>query len=406
MLDITAVVAVYNKWELTKAFLDHLSSDFPTVPAVISCLGSSREFQEKLQAEYGSNAQFTVVTGSIDKRVSFSENWNAATNAVQTSKMVLVHNDMYLHPDFFKNLLEAFSSTSDFVLYTTVEPYNDIAANYATRPGKVLLGSCGQDWNDFRKEVFLRFCSKYLANHKEVLGGKGYGFYLAGKTVNFRKVGGFDSIRFRPAFCEDDDLNIRIKLNGFKVFLCPRALAYHFVSKTSRDGDLRKTMEPSEIESNRNFARKWGLEARFLWKTGYENVDNISIGPETILYRTSGDVPESMQIQNILNVEPLVDFVQVKDLEPFRAYIEKFHLEHKFVTSSPENVDIVLEQTGPFVFNTFAELVGDLRWGHLQLKPGLTLRVDPFRVSVLNVLPDSRQDSENYLLLQKLQKYE
>jgi hypothetical protein len=55
-------------------------------------------------------------------------------------------------------------------------------------------------------------------------------------------------------WCSDDDLHLRYKLAGFEHKVSS-AHIYHFVSKTSRStNDYHQV----ELNSNRNFIRKWG----------------------------------------------------------------------------------------------------------------------------------------------------
>lgn len=386
MRDITAVVAVYNNLDRTIGFIEDFNRRFPDIPLSISCVGSSQEVQDELKRQYGEE----VITGTTE-RISFSENWNYAINGVTTSKFVLVHNDMYLDDEFFDQLEGYYlDSPENFYIYTTVEPIRNVGF---FRPGKV-VANFGDDTDTFQKEKFLDFAKKYKESHR--LRGRGYGFYLAGFTESLKDVGGFDSKTFFPMFCEDDDLLVRIRKKGYILYTAPSAIVYHFGSKTARNlGDIK--MSNSEIERNRDFARKWGFEARYLWETGYEFEDEpLETGTEKIGYRIGAEI--TVPLGDAINVEPLVDVLDIAD-SYFLDYLKEHNLEEK--SGNTEDCDIVLTQIGPANFNLFAYLVGGLRFRYKSLEPG-TRRYGNYLVEVRRVYKDrNRQDLRNYLSLQK-----
>lgn len=60
-------------------------------------------------------------------------------------------------------------------------------------------------------------------------------------------------------FCEDDDLILRWKLAELNTITSLDAITYHFVSKTSRfSEEYQQRTQQIELQSNRNFLRKWG----------------------------------------------------------------------------------------------------------------------------------------------------
>lgn len=243
-----------------------------------------------------------------DREYSFSENFNAAINLVKTERMVLVHNDMYFPKDFFRELDTAISAVGDrgLVLYSTVEPLKNL---YHPRPGKIVL-DFGSTFPSFKIEEFETFAEKASAS-APLLGPEGYGFYLGGKTELFREVGGFDKDTFIPAFCEDDDMVIRIKSRGIGIKVAPRAICYHFGSQTSRDFE-HQGMSDLEVRSNRRFCRKWGFEVCSLWTFGVLQtskplrIRDVRIG----LAVDRGVLPDE-----IFNLEPLFDLISYEPTE-------------------------------------------------------------------------------------------
>lgn len=396
---MTAILGAYKHLDLTIDFIDDFRKRFPDIKLVVGMMGNSATYQESLTKLYGGKEGITLVGGSYGKRVVFSENWDAAINVVDTERFVFLHNDMYIHKDFFRNLDYAMSNLGSkcFYLYTTVEP---LEFQGYPRPGKI-VAPFGNDIANFKEKEFYRFAQKYIGEHMDFEFQNGYGFFLAGFTDSLKDVGGFDFVHFRPMFCEDDDLNLRIRLKGYEVKVITTALVYHFGSKTVRL-DTDASMSGVEVESNRNFSRKWGFEARYLWETGYENMKEISIGTEKIKYTYTGTfsnkgyVPSAVEV---INAEPLVDCLHIDDKVDTGDYFNG-ELSKKLV-SDREEADIYLTQDGPFDFNQFAQLIGYLRFGHRHLVPGHA-RIGNFEIDVVNVRSEeSRVDLTNYLLEQK-----
>ena len=86
-------------------------------------------------------------------------------------------------------------------------------------------------------------------------------FFMSGYKKMFEDVGLFDGFSFKPCFCEDDDFLIRAKLKGYKLKTCESAITYHFVSQTSRfSNEFKNNRIIYEVQSNRNFIRKWGID--------------------------------------------------------------------------------------------------------------------------------------------------
>jgi hypothetical protein len=75
------------------------------------------------------------------------------------------------------------------------------------------------------------------------------------------EIGGLDNL-YNPMFCEDDDLIRRWKMQGMHCITALDAICYHFVSKTSRfSEEYEKRTQTIELQSNRNYVRKWGSKS-------------------------------------------------------------------------------------------------------------------------------------------------
>ena len=390
---ITAVIGAYRNPKRTIAFVNDFHKRFPDVPVSLGIVGNTREDQNIIEKEYEGQPWIKVISGT-DQRVSFSETWNAAISGITTERFVFLHNDMYVHDRFFWALNKQMDEQgpSSFYLYTTVEPLENQGF---VRPGKI-VASFGHDLEDFEKEEFNAFASKYIFSHTRY-ADRGYGFYLAGFTESLKDVGGFDSKSFFPVFCEDDDLNLRIRIKGYVVHVAHQALVYHFVSKTLRL-ETPGSMSDVEIESNRHFARKWGFEARYLWTTAYERIPEVRTGSEFLVFESPahrGIGPELSEL-DILNVEPLADALVLtpNEIEITREYFKTVP-KHKAFTDMCPNPDIIVCPVQGHNFVEFANLIGSLRFYHRYLGVGEG-QAGKYLVTVLHTGED-RVDITNYL---------
>jgi hypothetical protein len=173
-----------------------------------------------------------------DDTVTLGVNYNNAVAKANGEKIILLHNDMVIKPGFIETM-DRHIQKGTITTYTRVEPpiYPD------TYPGKVLL-DCGTDLQSFNHDKFSNFNIE-----EQIIDGGSQLFFGCMKEDYI----GIDGNTFKM-FCEDDDLHLRYKLAGFKHKVSS-AHVYHFVSKTSRNGDYQQI----EQQSNINFVKKWGF---------------------------------------------------------------------------------------------------------------------------------------------------
>jgi hypothetical protein len=173
----------------------------------------------------------------INDDVTLGVNYNNAVARSKGEKIILLHNDMVISKGFIETM-DKHISKRVITTYTRIEPpiYMD------TYPGKVIK-DCGSDLGTFDEKLFNQ-----IQLEESLIEGGSQLFFGCYKEDYI----GIDGYTFKM-FCEDDDLHLRYKLAGFEHKVSS-AHVYHFVSKTSRNGDYQNI----EKNSNRNFIRKWG----------------------------------------------------------------------------------------------------------------------------------------------------
>ena len=332
-MNITFVMAVYNKLELTKECYRYLRDLYPEAPLVISSGGSSDGTKEWLHSmeddDYLSNLH-------DDDRLTFSDTYNAGIKLVDTEKLVLIHNDMVIGEGFLE-AIERLLTPNMLLSYTTIEP--PIFKGHK-RPGKVLL-ELGSSFLNFDNYHFNNYVQQWKDSDNLYDGAV---FFMSGYKKMFEDVGGFDGFSFVPCFCEDDDFLIRAKLKGYELKTCDSAITYHFVSQTSRFSDeMKNDRFRIEICSNRNFVRKWGIsiaafnELRY-WEDKEFKYKTFSMGLTTRNKSRLGEI------------EPYFDKIDLGEIP--EDYIEneqkntRYDLRSKFTIQ--DTVDVMIYEMNPF----------------------------------------------------------
>jgi len=190
-----------------------------------------------IRSIYPDESQVEIIVEQNDT-VTLGINYNNAVAKANGDKIILLHNDMVLKHGFIEQM-EQDIAENRITTYTRVEPpiYNDMY------PGKVIL-DCGTDLETFDSDKF----NQYSVTPELINGGSQLFFGCMRKDYI-----GIDGYTFKM-FCEDDDLHRRYKMSGFEHKVSS-AHVYHFVSKTSRASNDSQQIE---IQSNRNYIRKWG----------------------------------------------------------------------------------------------------------------------------------------------------
>jgi GT2 family glycosyltransferase len=333
-MNITFVLAVFNKLDLTQNCYKRVRQIYPDAPLVISSGGSSDGTKEWLESLIDENLSYI----HDDDKLTFSENYNAGINLVDTDNLVLIHNDMVIGYGFLENLSTLLEQNPNTLLsYTTIEP--PIFKGHR-RPGKILI-DLGSGFDNFNQHQFDSLVEQ-MKNNCSLYDGAT--FFMSGTKKMFEDVQGFDGFSFVPAFCEDDDFLIRAKLKGYKLKTTECAVVYHFVSQTSRFGDdFKKDRMTIEVASNRNFVRKWGIpigafnELRY-WEDKEFKYKTFSIGLTT------------NNRNRLYELEPFFDKLNVGEIPEDYITNEqprtRYDLRSKFLLT--DLVDVMVYEKEPF----------------------------------------------------------
>jgi GT2 family glycosyltransferase len=353
-MNISFVLAVYNKLELTTECYRRLRQLYPDAPLIISSGGSSDGTKEWLESLEDDNLSYF----HDDTRLTFSETYNAGIDLVDTEKVVLIHNDMVIGKGFLESI-ERLLTENMILSYTTVEP--PIFKGH-TRPGKVLL-DLGTGFDNFNDELFNQYVDQWKDGNNLYDGAV---FFMSAYKKTFIDLNGFDGFSFVPCFCEDDDFLIRAKLKGYELKTCDSAITYHFVSQTSRFSDEMKDVRGAiEAHSIRNFIRKWGISIPMFNAMDYQTTNDFTYNKKVV----------GVKLDSTKHIELLEPFFDKIEIEEFPSeYVEReqeftrYNLKSKF--ENVNDVDIKVFVTDNFNQDDF-NMVNALRVSLDELGPGI-----------------------------------
>lgn len=238
METISFIIPVVNNFQYTKHIYENLKEYYPTDEIVISDGGSTDETIEYFNKITDPNLIFLN-----NGKLNLCENYNQAISNCTKDIIILLHNDMFIPPNFKQRVLDGLTPTT-IMSYARIEP----PVFPGEEPGK-LVRDFGFDLETLNKDEIIKFSETYDLKH---LGG-GYLFIACHKN-NWIQM---DEKTFNPPqmWAADDDLHIRFRLQNLDL-LISNAIVYHFVSKTSRSD---ASYQDVEIKSNKNYIRKWGF---------------------------------------------------------------------------------------------------------------------------------------------------
>jgi len=332
--NVTFVLAVLNKLDLTENCYSRIREIYPTVPFVISSGGSTDGTKEWLVSMAEKDPNLTIFHD--DDRLAFSETYNSGIKLVDTDKLVLIHNDMIIGEGFLE-AIERLLEPNMVLSYTTIEP--PIFKGHR-RPGKVLL-DLGSSFENFDYFNFNQYVEEHKSNDELYDGAV---FFMSGYKKMFEDVGFFDGFSFVPCFCEDDDFLIRAKLKGYDLKTCESAIVYHFVSQTSRfSEDFKKDRALHEISSGRNFVRKWGIPIIVFNELRYWEEKNF-------IYKTFSMGLITRNKKRLMQVEPFFDKIDLGEVpEDYISNEQKrtrYDLRSKFTLT--DTVDVTVTELEEF----------------------------------------------------------
>ncbi|WP_156306047.1 glycosyltransferase family 2 protein [Sphingobacterium endophyticum] len=261
--DLSLIVGLRNNLEYSKAFYSAIRKLYDKVEIVFVSYGSIDGTHEWLDSLNDPNVKYHY--GKESK--SLSETYNKGVELATSKLVTYVHNDMIIGEGFVEALIEAWEPGT-VTFYSLIEPpvFTDDSFDWKT------IKDFGTDLKTFDKKAFNKFVNRLREKKEPPFPTNDHSFFLCVERSWLVSMGGLDST-FNPMFCEDLDLLMRFSIQGAKLVQVPQAIAYHFVSKTSRfSKEYSESSKNIDLLAIRNFYRKWRFHPFAEYRKAYDVV--------------------------------------------------------------------------------------------------------------------------------------
>lgn len=386
MNDISLLIGLKNNLEYSKRCYNSIRENFPDTEIVFVSYGSTDGTNEWLYSLKDEN----LVHFFSSEEKTLSDTYNKAINISTKKYVCFLHNDMVIGRNFLQEIENSLSK-HNLVYYKVIEPPIFAADKRLWKE----IQDFGSDFETFQFENFFQF--EKQQQRQEGAFTEDVSFFLAAKKDILVKINGLDPL-FKPMFCEDDDLILRLRMSGEKTFVCPNAIVYHFVSKTSRFSQEYQN-RTSFIEENslRNFIRKWGFNNQSKTRK------KLKYG--LFLKNPTDDVIKQLEI--------FVDHIY-SDYNP-EAYLREeqkntiIDLKEKFRSVESEFQDDILirfdckkfSSKNLFVFKNLADIIEEKKSIRKKILGKLFFKPNKFRIKSVDIEVFNNESYEKKLIKRK-----
>ncbi|WP_394885805.1 glycosyltransferase [Clostridium butyricum] len=251
------VILTYNQLEYTKVCIDSIrkynSADNCEIIVVDnhSTDGTVEWLKNQGDIKYILNNENRGFPTGCNQGIELSQKDN---------DIFLLNNDTVIMPNSIFNLRMGLYSDKN------------IGATGAISNNVSYYQQISQQYEDFNGYMNFAISNNITNNNSYDQRVKLVGFAMLIKRHVLDKVGLLDE-RFTPGNYEDDDLSLRIIVEGYKLLLCKDSYIHHFGSVSFRK-NADKYNELLSINSNK-FKEKWGFKSEDTINIRYELVELI-----------------------------------------------------------------------------------------------------------------------------------
>lgn len=232
VVDVSIIVPVYNKWNLTQACLTSIA--LTSVDSEVSyevILADDGSSDETLQAaQYFPGLQVV----RTPQNLGFLRNCNHAARVARGNHILLLNNDTIVLPGWLKSLYAAMMKDSSIAIVGSKLIYPDESIQEA---GAGLLSNA--EGINFGRKVYISTQETPVKRWAPFFNFSKEVDYISGASILVRRsfwddVGGFDE-GYEKAYCEDSDLAMTARAKGLRVVYEPASEVVHLEHQTYAD---------------------------------------------------------------------------------------------------------------------------------------------------------------------------
>jgi len=213
---IDVVIVAFGRYELTDSCLRHLGVQRPAHRVIVVDNGSTDDSAERVAADWPD-----VHLERFPDNRGFAEACNRGVAAGTSEIVVLLNNDVDVHPDFLERLIAPLEE----------DPKVGSVATLMLQPGEQQIDSAGLA-ADVTLAGFPRLqgLQAWQAEREDPVLAGPTGTAAAYRRSAWEEVGGLDEAIF--AYMEDFDLALRLRSAGWGSVLASDAVGVHLGSAT------------------------------------------------------------------------------------------------------------------------------------------------------------------------------
>ena len=216
---------------------------------VIIHLNGNDENSRKLISEEN------LLSTSSDINIGLCSSVNMAAKKASTSYILYAHDDMYFLPkwdEYIKKEIEEINHNNFYLSLTQISHTGAVKGNL-----QHIQFDCGDSIDNFDEKKLLNQFDKFEFRN---LQGTHWAPHIIHKSL-WETIGGF-SEEFNPGYGSDPDLNMKMWMNGVRIFKgISKSRVYHFSSLTTRKNDK---IVPNN--GKKTFLLKWRITIDFFIK--------------------------------------------------------------------------------------------------------------------------------------------
>ena len=249
-MQFSIIVPTFRNYKYLKTSINSIKKNSSYNHQIIIHINGKDEETENFCKTH--NIQYT----STEKNMGLCSGVNIASKKSINELIVYAHDDMYFCPKWDHFLISEIKSISHKNFYLSSTQISPTKALPGSKMNHIYF-DCGKSLENFNEQ-------KLVDNFENLkfsdLQGSHWAPHVISKSL-WNKIGGF-SEEFNPGFGSDPDLNMKLWINGVRIFKCVnKSRVYHFGSQTTR-----KNKNVVRNNANKTFLLKWGISIEFFVK--------------------------------------------------------------------------------------------------------------------------------------------